>query len=50
MFLRDLYLVLWTLLFIIPGVVKSYEYKMIPYLLAEYPDMSTKEVFAKAVR
>lgn len=48
MFLRDLYLVLWTLLFIIPGVVKSYEYKMIPYLLAEYPDMSTKEVFAKS--
>ena len=44
----DLYLVLWTLLFIIPGVVKSYEYKMIPYLLAEYPDMSTKEVFAKS--
>lgn len=34
--------------FIIPGVVKSYEYKMIPYLLAEYPDMSTKEVFAKS--
>ena len=48
MFLRDLYLVLWTLLFILPGVVKSYEYKMIPYLLAEYPDMSTKEVFAKS--
>lgn len=48
MFLRDLYLFLWTLLFIIPGVVKSYEYKMIPYLLAEYPDMSTKEVFAKS--
>ena len=33
---------------IIPGVVKSYEYKMIPYLLAEYPDMSTKEVFSKS--
>ena len=48
MFLRDLYLVLWTLLFIIPGVVKSYEYKMIPYLLAEYPDMDRKEVFARS--
>lgn len=48
MFLRDLYLFLWTLLFIIPGIVKSYEYKMIPYLLAEYPDMSTKEIFAKS--
>ena len=43
MFLRDLYLVLWTLLFIIPGVVKSYEYKMIPYLLAEYPDMAVMD-------
>lgn len=31
-----------------PEWIKTYEYKMIPYLLAEYPDMSTKEVFAKS--
>jgi hypothetical protein len=46
LFFRDLYLVLWTLLFIIPGIVKAYEYRMIPYILAENPHMSRKEVFA----
>ncbi len=47
-FLRDLYIILWSLLFIIPGIIKSYEYRMIPYILADHPEMSTKEVFAKS--
>ena len=46
MFFRDLHTFLWTLLFIIPGIVKSYEYRMIPYLLAEYPDMPKEDAFA----
>ena len=46
MFFRDLFTFLWSLLFIIPGIVKSYEYRMIPYLLAEYPDMSRDDAFA----
>lgn len=45
LFLRDLYVFLWSLLFIIPGIVKSYEYRMIPYLLAENPDLTVKEAF-----
>lgn len=45
LFLRGLYLCLWTLLFIIPGIVKSYSYLLMPYLLAENPDMSRKEAF-----
>lgn len=45
MFLRDLYTVLWTLLLVIPGIVKSYEYYMIPYLLAENPNLEAKEAF-----
>lgn len=45
MFLRDLYVVLWSLLFVIPGIVKSYEYMMVPYILAENPGMDQKEVF-----
>lgn len=48
MFFRDLYTVLWTLLFIIPGIVKSYEYRMIPYILADHPEMTKDEVFAKS--
>ena len=46
LFLRDIYIFLWSLLFIIPGIVKSYEYSMIPYLLAENPGMSAERAFA----
>ena len=48
MFFRDLYVCLWSLLFVIPGIIKSYEYRMVPYLLAEYPDMSRQEAFARS--
>lgn len=41
-----LYTTLWSLLFIIPGIIKAYEYSMIPYLLAENPNMSKQEAFA----
>ncbi len=45
MFLRDLYTTLWSLLFVIPGIVKAYEYQMIPYMLAENPDLTAKQAF-----
>lgn len=48
MFLKQLYTFLWSLLFVFPGIVKSYEYRMIPYLLAENPYMSTDEAFARS--
>lgn len=50
MFLRGLFTALWSLLFIIPGIVKSYEYMMIPYLLAEHPEMTRQEAFAESKR
>lgn len=46
LFFRDLYTFLWSLLFIIPGIIKAYEYQMIPYLLAEHPDMPKDQAFA----
>ncbi len=45
MFLKDLYVFLWSLLFIIPGIIKGYEYRMIPYILAEDPDMDSAQAF-----
>ena len=45
LFLRDLYTALWTLLFIIPGIVKSYEYRMVPYILSENPEMPHQRAF-----
>lgn len=45
MFLRNLFTSLWSLLFVIPGIIKHYEYLMIPYILAENPQMDQKEAF-----
>ncbi len=39
MFLRNLFLILWALLFIIPGIIKGYAYRMVPYILKEHPEM-----------
>lgn len=47
LFISNVKLILWTLLLIIPGIIKSYEYSMIPYILAENPSLSSKEVFQR---
>lgn len=47
-FLRGLFTFLWSLLFVIPGIIKGYEYMLIPYLLADNPQMDREEAFAKS--
>lgn len=42
-FLRGLYTFLWALLFIIPGIVKSYAYAMTPFIMAENPNLTANE-------
>lgn len=39
MFQRDLQVFLWALLFVIPGIYKKYQYRMVIYIMAEHPDM-----------
>ena len=48
MFLQNLFLGLWTLLFIIPGIVKAYSYRMVPYILADNPEMSSTDIITKS--
>ncbi len=45
MFFKMLYTWLWSLLLVIPGIVKSYEYYLIPYLMAENPHLSKERAF-----
>lgn len=45
MFWRELKIFLWSLLFVIPGIIKSYEYSMVPYILAENPHISSERAF-----
>lgn len=42
-FLRGLYCFLWGLLFIIPGIVKSYSYAMTPFIMTDNPEMSAQD-------
>ena len=44
-FMRNVYVFLWGLLLVIPGIIKGYSYKMIPYILAENPDISQERAF-----
>ena len=41
--LTSLYIMLWSLLFIIPGLVKAYAYAMAPFILEENPNMTPSE-------
>ncbi len=43
MFLIAIYTFLWSLLFIIPGIIKWLSYSMTPYLLAEHKNISASE-------
>ena len=50
MFLRDLFTALWSLLLVVPGIVKHYEYLMVPYIIAENPAMDYKEAFQISIQ
>lgn len=38
-FMMTLFIILWTFLFIIPGIIAAYRYCLAPYILAEHPEM-----------
>ncbi|MGI6166632.1 MAG: DUF975 family protein [Eubacteriales bacterium] len=40
--LYNIFVLLWSLLFVIPGIVASYSYAMAPYILADNPEMDGK--------
>ena len=45
MFFKNLFIGLWSLLFIIPGVIKSYSYFMVEYIIAENPNINRDRAF-----
>lgn len=45
LFFRGLYTFFWSLLFIIPGIYKAYEYRMVSYIIAENPHLPTERAF-----
>ena len=39
---------LWSLLFIIPGIIKVFSYAMAPYILADNPELTANEALTKS--
>lgn len=48
--LKTIYIFLWLLLLIIPGIIKSYSYAMATYILAENPEISGEEAICRSMR
>ncbi len=40
--------VLWSLLFIIPGIIKSFSYAMTPFIIEEYPELTATEAIHRS--
>lgn len=47
-FVTGLMIALWTLLFIIPGIIATYRYAMAPYIMAENPDIGIMEAIEES--
>ncbi len=47
-FLQAVFILLWSLLLIIPGIAASYSYAMTEYILAENPEMTASEAIARS--
>ncbi len=46
----QLFIFLWSLLFLIPGIIKGFAYFATPYLLAEYPNLGATEALKVSMR
>lgn len=49
MLLMAIYVWLWSLLFLIPGIIKSYSYAMTPFILNDEPELGADEVICKSM-
>lgn len=48
--LSSIFILLWSLLLLIPGIVKGYSYSMINYILCDNPEMSGTEAINESKR
>jgi len=46
MFVKDIFVFIATLFFVIPGIIMSYQYMLVPYIAAENVHMDRKRMFA----
>lgn len=47
-FRKQLFIMLWSLLFIIPGIIKTYAWAMADFIYYDEPDLPNQEILAKS--
>lgn len=50
MFVMNLFILFWTMLFLIPGFIAYYRYRLAFYLLAEHPEMGILQILSESKR
>ena len=48
--LMGIYTFLWTLLLVVPGIIKSISYAMAPYILADNPEIGCEEAICRSMK
>jgi len=48
--LMYIYVILWTLLLIVPGIIKSISYAMTPFILEDHPEMKNNEAIELSMK
>jgi len=46
--LQSIYILLWSLLLVIPGIIAAYSYAMTEFILAEQPELTASEAIARS--
>ena len=49
MCIRDSYTAFWSLLLVIPGIIKSYSYAMTDFILKDEPEMKNNAAIEKSM-
>lgn len=44
------FILLWSLLLVIPGIIAAYRYAMVPYLMAEFPELGVMDAMRESKR
>ena len=48
--MASLFVFLWSMLFIIPGIIKAFSYSMAPYIRADHPEYTWRQCLDESIR
>ena len=48
--LKGIYVLLWSLLLIVPGIIKEYSYAMTDFILKDHPEMNGEQAICESMR